>query len=191
MSKISLRFPFARTFSQLLRMILPLAALMISSRPATAQNAGIAEGSRVQIATPGAKRVSGIVRSVTADSTTIFVDGDGGIRRFLNSDVTDLRVSRGKTALAGAKRGAIWGGGMGTALAIVALVTPEPDQTYGNHVSNDELALDMFLAGLLWGTGIGALVRAEHWDVVPLRTRTSALSGSVGLSVAFSPSFLH
>lgn len=191
MSKTSRRFPFARAFSQLLRVILPAALLAISGRAVSAQDFGLSEGSRVQISVPGSNKVTGIVKSSTADSTAIFVDGNGGTRRFATKDITELRVSRGKSTMEGVKKGAIWGGGVGVILGLAFLATPQSDSYYYGASNTNSLAAQMFIGSLFWGVGLGGLIKAEHWDSVPLHTAFSASSGGVGLSVAFSPPFLH
>ncbi len=195
MSKNSFRFPFAHSLNQLLRALLPSVVLVISARSASAQDDGrIPEGSRVRIAVPGTKNITGVVKSRTADSTTIFVEGYAGTQRFLNSDITELKISRGKSMLAGATKGAYWGGGIGAALALAVLATPEGDSGYSySSDTNNAIATQAFLGSVIWGVGIGALVRAEHWDTIPVRPHfaVSPASGGVGVSVAFSPSFLH
>ena len=75
---------------------------------------------------PGAKKVTGVVKS-RSGSTTIFVEGYAGTQRFLNSDITELKISHGKSALAGATKGAYWGGGIGAVLALAVLATPQGD----------------------------------------------------------------
>jgi len=195
MSNKSRRYPFAHAFSQLLRVLLPAAGLMISAGIANAQTEpSIGEGAKVRISVPGAKKVTGVVKSRTADSTTIYVEGYGGTRTFLNSDVTELKVSRGRTHMEGAKKGAYWGGGIGAVLSIAVLATPEGNKDYEySSPSNAEIATRTFLGSLIWGVGIGALVKAEHWETIPVHPHfaVSPSSGSIGLSVAFSPSFLH
>lgn len=191
MSKSSRRFPFAHPLSHLLRLILAAAMMMISGRVVRAQSGGITEGSRVQISAAGAKRVTGIVRSVTADSTTLYVDGSGGIRRFAQKDITSLRMSMGRSSSEGAKKGAMWGGAIGAAfgVAIVALVELDPNANNKNGLF--AYAAQSALGGIIWGAGIGAFTKAEKWESVPVHAGMSASSGGIGLSFAFSPSFLH
>jgi hypothetical protein len=192
MSNTSRRFPFAHAFSAFLRAILPIAGLMIVTQAAGAQDSGVIEGSRVQISVTGAKKVTGIVKSRSADSTAIFVDGNGGIRRFLNSDITELRVSSGRSAMAGMKKGALWGAGVGAVLGAAVYATPDNTDDYEYPAySTNRVAADMVIGGVFWGVVIGAIAKAEHWDSVPVHPRVAASSGGVGLSVAFSPSFLH
>ncbi|HXV17405.1 MAG TPA: hypothetical protein VD758_11540, partial [Gemmatimonadaceae bacterium] len=181
MSNRSRRYPFAHALNQLLRVLLPAAGLMIATRAAAAQDSGIMEGSRVQISVPGSKKVTGIVKSRTADSTTIFVEGNGGVRRFLNSDITGLRVSGGRSAVEGMKRGALWGGGFGVVLAGLAYLSPDGNNDY-EYPAYDKnvVAADMVAGGLFWGVVIGAIAKAEHWDTVPLRPRVALAPSSRG-----------
>jgi hypothetical protein len=194
MSNKSRRFAFAHALNQLLRVLLPAAGLMIAPHVARAQDAGVIEGSRVQIKVPGSKKVTGIVKSRSVDSTSIFVDGNGGVRRFLNSDITELRVSGGRSAVEGMKKGAIWGGGIGAALGAAVYLTPDNNNDYEfPSPSNNQIAGDMVVGGLFWGVVIGAIAKAEHWDTIPVHPRfaVSSSSGGVGLSIAFNPSFVH
>ena len=179
-------------FARFVRVTVPVVGLMIGARAAGAQDSGIIEGSRVQISVTGAKKVTGIVRSRTADSTTIFVDGNGGVRRFMNSDITKLRVSSGRSAVEGMKKGAIWGAGIGGALAAAVYLSPDGNNDYEYPTySDNRIAADMLGGGIFWGVVIGAIAKAEHWDTVPVHPRIAASSGGAGLSFAFSPSFLH
>lgn len=191
MSKSRRRFPLAHALSQLLRLILPAAMMMISSRVVSAQTAGITEGSRVQISAAGAKKVTGIVKSVTADSTTLFVDGNGGVRRFAQKDITSLRMSGGRSSLEGAKKGALWGGAIGTALAVALVAAVESDNTVEDKNGLFAYAAQSVLGSVMWGAGIGAFTKAERWNSVPVHPQVIASSGGVGLSFAFSPAFLH
>jgi hypothetical protein len=194
MSNNSRRFPFAHALSQLLRVILPVAALFVSAEAARGQTDPIGEGAKVRISVPGSKTVTGLVKSRTADSTTIFVEGYGGTRRFLNSDITELKVSQGRTRMEGVKKGALWGGGIGAVFAGLQLLQGNRNNDYEyNYASDGEIATSFLIGGLLWGVGIGAFVKAEHWETVPVHPHfaISPSSGSVGFSVALSPSFLH
>jgi hypothetical protein len=192
MSNKSRRYPFAHALNKMLRVLLPAAGLMITARVAAAQDSGIMEGSRVQITVPGAKKVTGIVKSRSADSTTIFVDGNGGVRRFLNSDITQLRVSSGRSAVEGMKKGAVWGGGVGAVLGALVYLSPDNTNDYEYPAyNNNRVAASMVAAGIFWGVVIGAIAKGEHWDSVPVHPQISASSRGMGLSVAFNPSFLH
>lgn len=191
MSKSSRRYSFAHAFSQLLRVILPATLLAISSRAGGAQDFGLPEGARVQVTVPGSSKVTGIVKSITKDSTVIFVENTGGVRRFATSDITELRVSRGKSTIDGLKKGAVRGAGIGAALAVLILATPDTEGNYYYADSNSSVATQVFLGSIVWGVGLGGLVKAEHWDTVPLRAGVRTSSGGVGLSFSFSPSFLH
>lgn len=191
MSQTNRRFPIAHALSHLLRLILPAAALLMSSRVAISQTTTITEGARVQITAAGAKSVTGVVKSVSADSTSLFVDENGSVSRFALKDITALRISRGRSSLEGAKKGAMWGGVVGAGLAVALFAAFESD----HNIKNTNSILPGFVQAVLgtatWGAGIGAFVRAERWDSIPLHATLSTSSRSVGLSFAFSPSLLH
>lgn len=184
-------FPFAHSLSRFLRFILSAAAIAFSARTASSQS-GITEGSRVQISASWQKKVTGIVRSVSNDSTSIFVDGQGGVLKFANADITELKLSRGRTRLEGVKKGLIWGGAIGGALAVAIAAAPEPNRDYEyQYASNKSIALNTFMGSLMWGAGLGALIKAEQWEKSPVRATIGASSGGRGLSFGFSPAFLH
>ena len=186
------RFSLARGFSQLLRLILPAVAVAVSAAVASAQGFGITEGSRIKVSAVGQKSVTGIVRSISSDSTTIYVDGQAGILKFANSDIRDLAVSRGRTHVAGVKKGLLWGTGVGAVLGSVVLAAPAAESDYrSSSYTKQEMAAQTFIGSLIWGAGLGALIQSEEWNDLPLRPSVATSSGSLGVSLAFSPSFLH
>ena len=190
MSFSNRRFPFAHAFNQLLRILLPAVVVAAFADSAKAQNPmPIGEGARVRITVPGAKKVVGLVKARTADSTTVYLEGYGGTQRFLNSDITSLQVSHGRTMKEGARKGLLWGGGIGGVFALLVYAVPDDNASYSKSV----MVTQTVLGSLFWGGGIGALVKAEQWENVPVHPRlaVSHTSGGVGVSLAFSPSFLH
>ena len=185
------RFPFAHMLNQILHRLLAVALLLGSAKAAGAQMAQVAEGSRVQISTTTSKKVSGTVKTVTADSTTLFIENGGGTRKFANADVTELRVSRGRQMSEGAKRGALWGSAVGAVLGAVIISTDGANKDSYYAPNNTGIMSSMVAGGLFWGVIIGAFAKSEQWDNVVIQPRVTSSSGGMGLSVAFSPSFLH
>ncbi len=186
------RFSLAHSFSQILRFVLPVAVFAVSAARAKAQAPAITEGSRIQVSATGQKKVTGVVRSVSADSTTLFVDGRGGTLKFANRDISELKLSGGRTHTAGAKKGGLWGGAIGGLLAIAILASPDNSSDYEYPAySSKRIAFSTFVGSVLWGVGLEAVIKAEEWNSIPVRPALSSSSGGMGLSLAFSPSFLH
>lgn len=191
MSSSFRRVPLTHALNQWLRFVLPAILLMFTASTARAQG-GMTEGSRIQISAEGIKRLTGILKSRTTDSTTIFVEGTGGARQFANKDITELRVSRGRSAAAGAKKGLIWGAGVGAGLGIIQLAQHNKNDGYEyQYASDGEIATSFFIISVLFGAGLGAVTKSERWDAVQMHPAVTASSRGVGLLVAFNPAFLH
>ena len=186
------RFSLAYSLNQLLRFVLPAAIIAMSAADAKGQAPAITEGSRIQVSATGLKNVTGIVRSISGDSTAIYVDGQAGVLKFANRDISELKVSVGRTRAAGARKGLIWGAGIGGALAVAILASPDNQNNYQYQLySTNRLAASTFIGSLVWGIGLGTLIKAEEWKALPVHPAVAASSGGMGLSLAFSPSFLH
>jgi uncharacterized membrane protein len=99
-------------------------------------------------------------------------------------------MSMGRSSLEGAKKGAMWGGAIGAAIDAAMVVAVESDPNV-NKNGLFSAAAQGIIGGIIWGAGIGAFTKAEKWESVPVHAGMSASSGGVGLSFAFSPSFLH
>jgi hypothetical protein len=164
------RFPFAHVLNQLLHTVLAGAIVMSAAHFAAAQAlSGLVEGSRVRVTSVGVKQVTGVVKSTSPDTTTLFVEGNGGVLKIANANITGLRVSRGRSAAEGAKRGALWGGAIGTALAVAIVASVNSDPNYTDKSGLTGYAVSTAVGGALWGAGIGAFTKAEKWDKLPLR----------------------
>lgn len=157
-------------------------------------------GAKVRITAPaaGVARFQGTV--ITTGDTIDVARGDARVRVPANA-VTRLELSRGKGRLAGAGRGALWGGGIGLALGAI---TTGQRENYGRcaesgpYVECEPMSSGEWLAyntvgGAMWGALIGAVVGRERWDTiaVPGPARTSmtmtmrpwvAHDGRVGLA---------
>lgn len=145
----------------------------------------IREGLKVRVGAGGTD-ITGVIQSVTPDSIILFTEPAGARLGIARHSIQSLKVSRGKTASQGAKKGAIWGliigGGSG---ALVAATTPADDRAFTDiGISRGEFAVISVAEGLAIGAGIGALVKAEKWEAFNLHPTVSM--GSAGLRVAFS-----
>ena len=138
-------------------------------------------GAKVRVTAPtaGVDRFQG---TVIATGDTIDVSrGDARIR-VPAAAVTRLELSRGKSRLAGAGRGALWGAGIG--LALGAITSGQRDEysdcdEVAPFVECEPISSGEWLAyntagGAIWGTLIGAIVGKERWDTIAVpATRTS------------------
>ena len=138
-------------------------------------------GAKVRIYAPsaGVERFQGTV--ITTGDTIDIARGDARVR-VPAAAVTRLELSRGRSRLAGAGRGALWGGGIGL---VLGAVTTGQREEYTECADSDVfnecepmptgtwIALNT-VGGAIWGTLIGAIVGRERWDTVPVGgTRTS------------------
>lgn len=169
----------------------PLSALFVTallgnSATASAQ-AGLREGVKVRVSAPGAPRATGVIYSITPDSLVLFAEPNGGRFGIARSTIQSLQVSHGRSAAAGAKKGALWGaatfGGFGVAIAIGLASDP----------ANGESSIGINPAGfaaiaIVEGAGIGALigafVKSEKWETVSIRPAVAF--GSKELKLGFS-----
>jgi hypothetical protein len=143
------------------------------------------EGQRVRVSSASNKEVVGVIRQARMDSIVIYSEPSGAPLAIARSDLRTVDVSRGRSAAEGARRGALWGGGIGAGFALLgAVIVGTSDLEYA-HTDNAiaEYAANVIGAGLIWGAGIGAFVKAERWDRAAIQPRVG-LAGA-GLSIAF------
>lgn len=188
MSANQQRFPFAHILSRFLHTILGGAIIIAAAGTAAKgqQIGGLREGARVKIDAAGAKELVGVIRSAGPDSTSLFVDGSGGMLTISNSSIRSVKMSRGRTTGEGAIKGSIWGGIVGAAIGALIVATPEADTYYDQSRHKSSEFVTMVLGGALWGMGIGAFTKAEKWDKVSMQPRITASRNAVGLAFALN-----
>ena len=144
------------------------------------------EGQRVRLTSTSTKELVGVIKQARADSIVVFTEPSGAALAIATSDLRAVDVSRGRSAAQGAKQGAKWGGGIGAAIAVLgAVLVGASDDAEFAHDDNAVavFAANTITAGLIWGAGIGAFVRAERWDRAAIQPGVG-LSG-VGLRISF------
>ena len=154
-----------------------IAALLSSADPAGAQ-AALREGLKVRVIVPGTPRVTGVVSKLTPDSVFLFSEPGGIPVALVRSPIQSIQVSHGKSASAGARKGALWGGGVFGGLVVLASIGLASDPAYKADTSNFgpvAFALIGIAEGVGIGALIGALVKSERWE-------TMSLSPTVGMS---------
>jgi len=132
-----------------------------------AQPIGVHEGQRVRITSMSNKDVVGVLSHAGTDSVVVFTEPTGAPLAIATGELRRVDVSRGRSAGEGAKRGAIWGAAVGAGLGLlfsVAYLDSDP------NANNRPLAAvaPVTVSGLMWGAVIGAFVKAERWDRVPV-----------------------
>ena len=151
----------------------PLSALFVTallgnSATASAQ-AALREGVKVRVSAPGAPRATGVIHSITPDSLVLFAEPNGARFGIARSTIQSLQISHGRSAAAGAKKGALWGaatfGGVGVAIAILLA----GDQGNVTGINPAGFAAVAIAEGAGIGALIGAAVKSEKWETVSIQ----------------------
>ena len=173
-------------------------ALLAGGTNARAQLPGVAVGARVRVDAPlfRVKHLDGTVVALTAD--TIAIQRDGAIARLPVAALGRLELFRGFDRRAGARRGAIWGGGVGVFMGFTVAgiasahsrsCTTGPDaRCEDTPYPKSEIALWTALtggAGALYGAGFGALIGRQRWERLhPTRATLGPAPGGLGVRIA-------
>ena len=165
-------------------LLIGLACLLTTALLRTAA-AQVSPGDRVRVTTPDRGRYDGTVHAIPGDFLTV------DTLTVPRASITRLEVHRGRKghALLGAGIGAVALGAVGVAAGI------EFCESFGSCSTRDEAAAlgggAGVLVGGLMGLGIGALIKSDRWEEVPLdqlRVNFAPQRGgrfAFGLSVAF------
>jgi hypothetical protein len=140
-------------------------------------------GQRVRVTSTSSKDVTGVVSQSRADSIVVFTEPTGATIAFATADLRKVDVSRGRSAAEGAKKGALWGGGIGAGFAVLIAAIAASDSNQNAHYNVGEFAANMVGGGLTWGAMIGAFVKAERWDHVAFQPRMGLSSTGVSISI--------
>jgi hypothetical protein len=179
------KFSVARVFSQLLHLVFPALLIVSITARADGQATTLRDGMRVLVSTPASKKIVGTVKSIDRDSVSLYSGENGARLAVANSDIRSIRVSQGRSAWAGAKRGAMWGAGVGAALAAALVPFAKPGNSDDSDINELRLAAttQLVMGGLIWGAGIGAFVKREQWEAVSIGPAVSPTSSGVGFSI--------
>lgn len=169
----------------LLSSILAVAAVA----PLAAQTRPVAEGSKVRFTTVSDQKLVGVVRATTSDSLTVYTEPAGIPATIALSSISNLQISRGKSAMEGAKRGGLWGAGVGAGLVGLAyLIGDGCNSDYGACGDEPGTAAEALgigaIGGAVWGILIGAIVGREKWESVAVRPAVGAVPGSARIGLA-------
>jgi len=143
-------------------------------------------GTRVRILAPTVVqgRIEGMVLEVDEQSVVVSND-DRAPLKVARRAITQLEVSRGRHRQA--LKGMLIGAAIGAAVLAVS-----PGCYAGcsfNSSSGSDRAQGSalgLLGGALWGVGIGALVKADRWSVVPLEQVRVSVGPTRGRGIALS-----
>lgn len=196
MSTKARQFSLAHALNQILHFVFPVVLIAVVANTAFAQVPTLREGQKLRIKT-SSTTVTGTVKSLSDDSVRLFTDAAGSSVSIRRSEILRAEASQGKSALSGMKRGAMWGAGVGAVLAAVVYSSgkaTQKDDSYYNPPTDSEInsvTSSMFLGSILWGLGIGAFLKRESWQDVPIRGQMAASTAGVGLRLNFTSALLH
>lgn len=187
--------PFPETLA-MRSIMFPLLLLVAAAAVPCAANAQsdrypeVLPGARIRVTAPGvlAGRYVGTV--LTRDPDTVVVANSAGAQvRVPIASMTSLEVSRGKSRMAGFKRGLIWGAPVGLGLGLASMsVADDTDRGDGQTWGQGEWVAYNVLGGAMWGGFIGALVGRERWDAYARQPHVSLrpVGRRLGVGLAFS-----
>lgn len=164
-------------------------ALCIVPHDMRAQVSEIQPGARVRITAPGivAGRYAATVLGRTPDTIRVGAP-DKSPLDIPVSRITSLEVSRGDSRALGAKRGVLWGGGIGLGLGVILTAAEDSNSPTYNGFSDSENVAYATLSGVIYGAIIGAIVGRERWERfdMPVRTSFRVQPGRVGAAFGFT-----
>ncbi len=171
-------------------------SLLVPLQNITAQQAPpIETGSRIRVTAPvlGADKMVGMLVEVDASRLRVQADDQASPMTISLADMTRLEVSQGRksNALKGLGIGALIGAPIGVALGVAVSSESGDNQCYHNAGCIAIGGAAVGVVGALVGLGIGALLKSERWEEVPLdRLRVNIVPlrdgrFALGLSVAF------
>src|SRR4029079_3882278 len=100
--------------------ILTVAACLVPLSGLSAQReTALHPGLRVRVTSTSATDVTGVVSQARADSNVVFTEPTRATLALATPHMRKVDVSRGRSAGEGAKKGALWGGGIGAGLAVL------------------------------------------------------------------------
>ncbi|MCC6316645.1 MAG: hypothetical protein IT361_03050 [Gemmatimonadaceae bacterium] len=167
------------------RSIVFAALLTAVAEPAWAQAVEVQPGARIRVSSPELSAETATVLERHGDTLRVFT-GRGSPFDLRISELTALRVSRGRDRWLGARTGALWGAGIYAGLTIFTYAAAEGCEVCDPSVDGSDLAT-WIATGTITGAIIGAAVGRERWENVPLASRGSlevrASARRVGLGV--------
>ena len=165
------------------------AILVICFAPSLQAQVVLAEGMKIRFTTTSNQKLTGVVRARIGDSVTVYTAPNGVPATVGLSSIRKLQVSRGKSAIQGAKKGALWGAGVGAVLVGV-LASGDCSSPYGascdDQIREGPGALGIgALGGAVCGTLIGSLVRSEKWETLANQPTVGITKGGLKLGLKF------
>jgi hypothetical protein len=163
--------------------------LLALAAPSGAQSAELVPGQKVRLVAPSvfAGRFQGTVLERRGDS--IVVAKPGGVPTMVSfSSIDAAQVSRGKSRARGARKGTLWGLGVGGGLALLvgipAVTRAEANGTADSDITSYVVGQLVF-GGAFWGAIIGTMVGSERWDPVKMPGRVTIVPLRDGLRVGY------
>lgn len=172
------------------------AGMAIGAARLQAQSMTLLPGAKVRIDAPAAG-IRGFEGTIIATGDTMDIARGDARVRVPTAAMTRLELSRGKSAGAGAVRGAMWGGGVGLGLGLVTMGVIDgacESSSGGCRESRGDERLAWLgmntLGGAVWGVAIGALVGRERWRSISpsglVLAPVLGPAGGMGVRVGFT-----
>ncbi|MGZ8376237.1 MAG: hypothetical protein ACXW0Z_03260 [Gemmatirosa sp.] len=181
------------------RFALPLAisitSFTLAASAAHAQLAELHPGARVRLRASDSA-IGRLEGTITARSGGVLtVASAAGQRSVPIARIVRAEVSRGKRWDAGARRGVVWGSGLGLAAGVASLAgyedcaDPSRDGCVRDPHSRAHYVVVGLGTGAVLGTLVGAAIGVEQWDRVELPARVALRPTPAGLQVVVSRAF--
>lgn len=119
------------------------------------------------------------------DGTAIGIDAGDGDRRIPLAGTTKLEQSRGRKGHA--LTGALIGAAAGAAATVGLLIASRDDSEFTTGMALAMGGVAFVLPGVGIGAGIGAAVRTDRWETVPLPERPGSIRPAVAVRIPVGP----
>jgi hypothetical protein len=158
-----------RRISMLFLFCLAFDELAATAGVAAGQSGDLTPGARVRIRAPGFEReIDGVVLGKSSDSVVVSTPA-GVHHRFAVDSLRSLEFFRGHTRPAGAKTGALWGLGIGTALSVVSFGFAGDANSVSSMRAEVVLIVWAVSGYGILGALIGSVVGRDVWNAVRLK----------------------
>jgi hypothetical protein len=173
-------------------MMMMFARSPMASAQQPASSGGLAWEPRVRVTVSGDGSGQVVGRYLRTAGDTIWIDTGlaHGPSPIVVDQIRRFEVSRGQRSNAG--RGALIGGAVGLGIGLVSVISAASEDDGWFEPSTGEYAAGVAVLTAMGsgiGAGIGALIRTEKWEAVPVAGLTVTRGASPGLRLGLSMRF--
>ena len=181
----------------ILRTICAISSFLAATVPqAGAQLTELQLGARVRVQAPAvvAGRLEATVIARSLDAVTLTTPRGAPVQVPLAA-ITAAEVSRGRGRRDGAVKGLAWGSGVGVTMGLLGAIGSDASsdacgaEPCDNKLTPGEVVAASFITGAMLGTGIGAIVGAEHWERLTIPAQVALRPSRAGLAVVVAIPF--